>query len=171
MQKRMEIAVAGTLLLLAVVFALFIDAFVAKPKTLFGRSLSAIEPTAFPLITMAMMIVLCGLFFYAMFRRSGQAQMAVDDGLNRQTNWIRIGAFFVVLVLYALTFDPLGFLTSTFIAMVLLSLLAGNRNIIQIAIFSAILPLAFYLLATRVLLVSLPEQSGIEFLIARILGG
>ena len=109
MQKRMEIAVAGTLLLLAVVFALFIDAFVAKPKTLFGRSLSAIEPTAFPLITMAMMIVLCGLFFYAMFRRSGQAQMVVDDGLNQQTNWIRIGAFFLVLVLYALTFDPLGF--------------------------------------------------------------
>ncbi|WP_419913194.1 tripartite tricarboxylate transporter TctB family protein [Hoeflea sp.] len=171
MQKRLEIAVAGTLLLMAAVFAVFIDAFVAKPKTLFGRSLSAIEPTAFPLITMAMMIGLCGLFFYGIYRRSGARQAVEDEGLNSGTNWLRIGAFFLVLVLYALTFDPLGFLTSTFIAMVLLSLLAGNRNILQIAVFSAVLPLAFYLLATRILLVSLPEQSGIEFFIARMLGG
>ncbi|MEX3009707.1 tripartite tricarboxylate transporter TctB family protein [Hoeflea sp. TYP-13] len=170
MQRRLEVAVAGSLLVLAVTFAVFIDLMVAKPKTLFGRSLSAIEPTSFPLISMGMMILLCGLFFYGVYRRSGSAEEAADESLTGQTNWLNIGAFFLVLLLYALIFYPLGFITSSFIAMVLLSLVAGSRNIIQIVVFSFVLPLAFYLLATRVLLVSLPELSGLEFLIAKILG-
>ncbi len=170
MQRRLEAAVAGSLLILAVVFAVFINLMVAKPKTLFGRSMSAIEPTSFPLISMGMMIVLCGLFFYGIYRGSSSAGEATDESLTVQTNWLNIGTFFLVLLLYALIFYPLGFITSSFIAMVLLSLIAGSRNIIQIIVFSLVLPLAFYLLATRVLLVSLPELSGLEFLIAKILG-
>jgi putative tricarboxylic transport membrane protein len=170
MQKRLETAVVGSLLLFAVAFLAFVDAFVAKPKMLFGRSLSAIEPTSFPLIAMVMMIVLCGLFFYLRFRETSSPE-AVDDEISAgDTDWLRIGAFFLVLLFYALTFDRFGFLSSTFLSMMFISLLAGNRNLLQMTVFSAVLPLAFYLLATRVLLVSLPELSSLELIIAKSLG-
>ena len=146
------------------------DMLVAKPKTLFGRSLNAIEPSSFPLIAMGLMILLCGLFFYGRYRRSSSNGIDADGEPTSETNWLNIAGFFAILLVYALMFKPVGFLVSTFVAMVLLALLAGSRHYLQIVVYSLFLPIAFYLLATRILLVSLPEQPGIELLIARMLG-
>ncbi len=170
MNKRLETAVAGSLLMLGIGFIAFMEALVAKPKMLFGRSLSAIEPTLFPLIAMGMMIVFCGVYFLQVYRESKDPSADMSESAAEDTDWLRVGAFFMVLFFYAMTFDWLGFMTSTFLSMVALSLLAGNRHYLQIIAFSFALPLAFYLVATRLLLVSLPEQGGIELLIARILG-
>lgn len=171
MQGRLETAIAGSLLALAVAFSLFMDMLVAKPKTLFGRSLNAIEPSSFPYLAMGLMVLLCGLFFFARYRRADADDGDADAGPMSEANWLNIAAFFAILLVYALMFKPVGFLISTFIAMVFLSLLAGSRHYLQIVLFALLLPLAFYLLATRVLLVSLPEQPWLELLIARVLGG
>ena len=169
MNKRLESAVAGSLLMLAIAFIAFMEALVAKPKLLFGRSLSAIEPTFFPIIGMAMMVFFCSLFFIRAYRNPGSADASEETPAD-ETDWLRVGAFFLVLLFYALTFSRIGFLSASFLSMVAISLLAGNRNFLQIVAFSFLLPLAFYLVATRLLLVSLPELAPVELFIARILG-
>lgn len=169
MNKRLETAVAGSLLMLGIGFIAFMEALVAKPKMLFGRSLSAIEPTLFPLIAMGMMILFCAVFFIQAYRHSATGLTDTEEAAA-ETDWLRVGSFFLVLFFYAMAFDRLGFLTSTFTTMVALSLLVGNRHYGQIVLFSFALPLAFYLVATRLLLVSLPELGFIELAIARILG-
>jgi putative tricarboxylic transport membrane protein len=171
MEKRLEIAVAGILLLVATAFVFFIDNLVAPPKMLLGRSLTAIEPSLFPLVDLTMMIALCVLFLFFAWRKLSSPSTDTDLPETERSDWGRVCALFGILVLYALTLNPIGFLISTVIAMVLLSLLAGNRNVLQIVALSILSPIALYLVATRVLLVSLPELSRIEFAYAAVLGG
>ncbi len=169
MDRRLEFAVSGVLLLVAVAFVIFIDNVVAAPKMLLGRSLSAIEPSAFPLVAMVMMIGLCSAFLLTAYRGAAEPVPAQSD-IEGRTDWFRVGAFFGILILYALMFDPIGFLISTFVAMVLLSFLAGNRSPFQILILSSAGPIGLYIIATRLLRVSLPELSQIEFAYAMVLG-
>jgi len=170
MEKRMETAVAGVLLVLAAAFALFIGNLVAEPKMLLGRSLSAIAPDLFPLIAIALMIGLCALFLISIYRRRSENTAPADAADAERADWKRIGAFFGILLIYALTFYPIGFLASTVIAMILLSLLAGNRNAVQIIGLSCLCPIGLYIVSTRLLRVSLPELSSVEFAFARVLG-
>lgn len=169
MDRRPEYAVSGVLLLFAVAFVIFIDNIVAAPKMLLGRSLSAIQPSLFPLVAMVMMIGLCAAFLLAAYRSQAEPGSATTEPAER-TDWGRVGAFFAILVIYALTLDPIGFLISTFVAMVLLSVLAGNRSLFQILILSSACPIGLYIIATRLLRVSLPELSQIEFAYAMVLG-
>ena len=48
--------------------------------------------------------------------------------------------------------------------------LVGNRSPLQIGLVSIASPILLYLLATRLLAVSLPELSAIEFAYSRLLG-
>lgn len=169
MLKRLDLAFAGFLLLVAGLFAIFIGKLVAPPKMLFGRSLTAIEPSLFPLITIVMMIGLCAIYIVLALRESAP-RPAAESLTGENTDWLRVGAFFAILLFYALIFHDVGFLISTFVAMSLLSVLSGNRNVIQILALSTLSPLALYLLSTRVLKVSLPELSPIEFAIASVIG-
>lgn len=169
MDRRLEFAVSGVLLLVAVAFVIFIDNVVAAPKMLLGRSLSAIEPSLFPLVAIVMMIGLCSAFLLTAYRSSAETEPAQSD-MEGRTDWFRVGAFFGVLILYALMFDRIGFLISTFLAMLVLSFLAGNRSPVQILILSSVCPIGLYIIATRLLRVSLPELSQIEFAYAMVLG-
>ena len=170
MEKRLEIAVAGILLLVAAAFVIFIDRLVAAPKMLLGRSLTAIEPNLFPLVAMAIMIGLCGLFLISAWRNRKAEPVVSEAKAEDRADWMRVGAFFGILILYALIFYPAGFLISTFVAMALLSVLAGDRNVLHIVPLSILCPIALYIVSTRILLVSLPELSSIEFAYAAVLG-
>ncbi len=167
MLNRVEAALTGALLALAIGFTVFMDLLIAKPKMLFGRSLTAMEPNIFPLITMVLMGLLCGVYLWQIVREAGEAK---SRQLVDIRTTVRLTVFFAILVFYALTFKPFGFLISTFIAMALISVLAGNRNVLQIAALSFVSPVAIYLIATRALKVSLPELSSIEFAYAALLG-
>ena len=169
MAKRLDLVFAGFMLLVAGLFAVFINRLVAPPKMLFGRSLTAIEPSFFPLITIVMMIGLCALYIVLALRQ-GDTDAVAADPAGESTDWRRVGGFFAILLLYALIFHDVGFLISTFIAMSLLSVLVGSRNILQIVALSSLCPLGLYILSTRLLKVSLPELSPIEFAIAAVLG-
>jgi len=81
----------------------------------------------------------------------------------------KVTIFFVVLVAYGLLLKPAGFLISSFLVICTLSLLLGNRNWIQILLFAVLCPIALYLIATRGMLVSLPELNQIEFFYAHII--
>lgn len=170
MEKRLDAVVAGVMLLVAASFAIFIDRLVAPPKMLLGRSLTAIEPSLFPLVTIAAMIGLCALFLFTAYRRPHRGSEAGEEEVQERADWFRVSAFFGILIFYALIFKPIGFLISTFIAMTLLSVLAGARSVLQILALSSLCPIALYLASTRLLRVSLPELSSIEFAFAALFG-
>lgn len=146
------------LLLASVLSLIFMQYLVAAPKVLFGRSLSPIAPSLFPTIVLILMALMCAGALWMI--RSG----VVAEQSERMTwkEWVRAITLFGIMILYALTMKPFGFLISTAIATTLISLHMGARNVIQIAAVALIGPVALYLAATQLLAVSLPELDVVE---------
>ena len=162
-----EIAVLTALLVLSLLGLVFMNALVAQPKLLFGRSLSALAPSLFPTIIFVALAALCTLLLVLLNRQGGH-DSAPETGVG---DWRRGVVFFGIMTLYALTMQPFGFLISSAISTTLLSWQMGNRSVIQTALLAVGGPILLYLAATRLLAVSLPELSVIEFAYARLLGG
>lgn len=146
---------------------------VAKPKMLFGRSLSAMEPSLFPKITLILIVVMSCLLIpfaiHGMLRIPKTAENNVVSLSMMERPLFKVAVFFITLVIYGLLLKPAGFLISSFMVISTLSLLLGNRNWIQIILFSILCPIALYLIATRGMLVSLPELDPIELFYANII--
>ena len=137
---------------------------VAAPKVLFGRSLSAIPPSLFPMLVLVALALLAGWLLFSL-RGSlfSQVSKTFEEGAIG-----RVVSLFAVMLFYALCMSPIGFFLSSAVSMVAVAWLAGNRSIVQIVAVSILSPIALYLVATRGLAVSLPELSSIEFFYARI---
>lgn len=149
----------GALLLLSVGCLAAMNLLVAKPKLLFGRSLNAIEPSLFPQIVLAMLAILSAAWLVMRHRA-----LIVRPAGNAEPGGLLLALqFFAVLIVYALTMVPFGFLISSALAMAALSVIAGNRSAVQVIAVSVLSPVALYLVATRALKVSLPELGPIEF--------
>lgn len=161
-----ELISVAVLLVLACISLLTLNYLVAPPKVLFGRSLTAIPPSMFPAIVIALLAVLCAIWLAMLARQGNEAanEPGISEGLIRAT------MLFAIMTFYALAMVPFGFLISTVISLSLISWLVGNRSVWQIAVLSIVSPVLLYLVATRLLAVSLPELSPIEFAYSRILG-
>lgn len=143
---------------------------VAAPKLLFGRSLSAIAPSLFPYITLVLIALLsAGIVFlsWISIRKSlalpteGIESIAKDE-IESKNIWLKTALFFFLLTAYGLLLKPIGFLISSFLVISATSLLLGNRNWLQVLLLAIIAPVCLYLIATRAMLVSLPEINQIE---------
>ncbi len=161
-----EVIVLAILLALSLLGLIFIETLVASPKLLLGRSLSAIAPSLFPTIILALLALLCVVLLFLLNRNDSHQSMG---GLTRR-EWLRGGVFFGIMILYALTMQPFGFLISSAIASALSSWQLGNRSIIQTLSLCLVAPVLLYLAATRLLAVSLPALNVIELAYARLLG-
>ncbi len=162
-----EIVVLTVLLALSLLGLLFMNSLVAEPKLLFGRSLSALEPSLFPSIIFILLALLCTVLLVLLNQQGGHEYKS-----HLSSSRVSRGVvFFGILILYALTMQPFGFLISSAIAVALLSLQMGNRSIWQVALLSLGGPALLYLAATRLLAVSLPELHIIELAYTRLLGG
>lgn len=159
-----EVLTLGALLSCSVMSLIFINSLVAKPKALFGQSLSAISPSAFPMIVLTLLALMC---IAALFLLRSDLAETPNKGLYRD-EWIRAGIFFGIMILYSLTMQSFGFLISTAISLILISLQMGARSPIQIGLVSLVGPVALYLSATRLLAVSLPELNVIELFYAKL---
>lgn len=162
-----ETAVLSVLLALSVVALLFLESLVAPPKLLFGRSLSAVAPSLLPSIVLSALAFLCALVLLLGVRRSEQAAAPSRVG----PEWRRAAGFFGIMLLYAVTMRPFGFLISSAVSVVLLSALMGSRSWAATGALALAGPVVLYLAATRLLAVSLPEHHFIEVAYARLLGG
>ena len=140
---------------------------VAAPKTLFGRSLSAIPPSLFPKLVLGSAAILAFLLLYT---RRKELMTSFKQSID-PVSLKRALMLFAVMIFYALAMKPMGFFLSSAISLAIVSLIAGNRVIWQVCLVSLICPVALYLLATRGLAVALPELSSIEFFYASILDG
>lgn len=151
---------------------IFLPSLVAEPKLLFGRSLSAMEPSLFPGIILSLIVALSVLtlcFAANGYFRKAAVENKSEDPCVSDNSTYRIVLFFVTLVAYGLLLKPAGFLISSFLVITVLSLLLGNRHWLQIVLFAVVSPICLYLLATRGLLVSLPELDVIELFYAGII--
>ncbi|MGI9402440.1 MAG: tripartite tricarboxylate transporter TctB family protein [Rhizobiaceae bacterium] len=162
-----ELISVAVLLVLSCMSLLTLNFLVAPPKVLFGRSLTAIPPSLFPAIVITLLSILCVMWLVHLARQDQQAvsEPGISEGIFRAV------ALFAIMTFYALAMVPFGFLISSVISLSAISWLVGNRSIWQIALLSIVSPVALYLVATRLLAVSLPELSPIEFAYSRILGG
>jgi len=161
-----EILFAGVAGLTATVAILSMSQLVASPKLLFGRSLSAIAPSLFPYITLALIILLSAALILLNLVRTRVTNSVPDQpddaALDTNSSWLKTAAFFVLLTVYGLLLKPVGFLISSFLIISTISVMLGNRNWLQILLLAVFAPICLYLIATRAMLVSLPELNQIE---------
>jgi len=145
----------------------FMGQLVAPPKVLMGRMLTAISPSLFPTMILTALSALSAVMVWHTLKQPAEAN---DTPALQRDEIIRGALLFAFMTLYALMMVPFGFLISSFISLVLISWLSGNRSILQIGVLATIGPVALYLVATRVLAVSLPELNAIELFYAQQLG-
>ncbi len=160
-----DVLLAIAFMVLAGTAILFLGSLVAPPKTLMGRSMTAIPPSMFPNIVLSLLAILSAVFLVGRLR---ETPSPFSVGINTR-GWQEGTVFFAILTFYALSMVPLGFFISTAMTMAALSWLVGNRSILQIVILSLVAPVLLYLAATRLLAVSLPELDVLELFYARLL--
>ncbi len=119
----------------------------------------------FPAIALVIMAILCACALLLIMTGT----VAEQHTRMERAQWGRAILFFGIMILYALTMGPFGFLISTAVAVTLISILMGGRSLIQIGLIATIGPVSLYLAATRLLAVSLPELVTIDLFYARVL--
>lgn len=145
----------------------FMGQIVEPPKVLLGQMLTSISPSLFPTLVLSTLAALTAALFF--LSKNAPESKTEEDRLDATA--IRRGVmFFGCMLLYALTMEPIGFYLSSALVIVLVSLLTGNRIYWQIACLAFVGPAALYLMATRLLAVSLPELNTIELFYAQQLG-
>jgi len=169
--QQREMVFAGVTGIAAIAAVLAMPLLVAAPKLLFGRSLSAIAPSLFPYVTLSLIagfsffvIVFSGFGLLSRKKLADQNEITTES--DNDSSWLRTAGFFIILTGYGLLLKPAGFLISSFLVISATSLLLGNRNWLQIILLALLAPVCLYLLATRAMLVSLPELNQIELLYA-----
>ena len=139
---------------LGIALFLLIPYQVARPLMMFGQMASGLQPARFPQAVAAFLVAF-GLWYLWQSRGAGEASgfaALAPGGAARVL--ITLGA----LLLYALTLEPLGFVPSSFLVAFGLSLFLGQCNVaLGVAVCLGV-PVAIYLLFTRVLHVSLPPS-------------
>jgi putative tricarboxylic transport membrane protein len=145
--------VAIFFILFSILFYVLIPYQIAKPKLFMGRALMQMQPTLFPRLTMIGLLGLSVWYFIHSFKlREKNFFKELDKrGLSR------IVVAFIIIVAYALLLEPLGFVLSSALVALALTLHLGNRNILVFFLVVIIIPLAIFFIFTRALRVSLPE--------------
>jgi len=175
--QHREIVFALVSGLTAVAAIIAMPMLVASPKLLFGRSLSAIAPSLFPYVTLSFVFLFSACLILIAWRRLKLNTVAINGSISApdsveeksENDWIKKSVFFVLLTGYALLLKPIGFFLSSFLVIACTSVILGNRHWLQIALLAAIAPMCLYLVATRAMLVSLPELNAIELLYSKFI--
>jgi len=170
-QKEILFAGIGGVAAVAAVSAM--PLLVAAPKLLFGRSLSAISPSLFPYLTLALIALLsASIVLLSWLNARKTTTHTTDDPVSIQdadSGLTKTIVFFALLAGYGLLLKPAGFLISSFLVISATSFMLGNRNWIQIFLLALLAPVFLYLIATRAMLVSLPELNPIELWYAKVI--
>ena len=114
-------------------------------------SYEPVGPRAFPLLMLALMAL--GLI-YMIFRPSPVVHSEEDPQLDRQT-LTKIGLCVLLLLVFAGTFEPLGFILSSILVGIPMARLYGGRWLPSIVIIS-LMSVALYLLFDKAMDVPLP---------------
>jgi putative tricarboxylic transport membrane protein len=143
----LAIAAIAAVLLLAVPYQ------VAKPERLFGRALSALNPTLFPRIVLGALLFVAILYLVASVRLHELNLFRTVDARG----YFNVAVTIACLVAYGFALPAFGFVVSGIALMLVLTVFYGNRNHFLTVAVSVLVPLGIYYGATHLLQVSLPE--------------
>jgi putative tricarboxylic transport membrane protein len=145
--------VAIVLMVFSIIVFILIPYEIEKPRLLMGRSLSGLTPSLFPRLSIVGLFILsvCYLVFSPKMEEKNLFKELQAKSL------VRVLVTVAVFVIYALIFEPLGFILSSALMVFFLTLYYGNRNILIMLLVVVGAPLAIYFIFTHILQVSLPE--------------
>lgn len=126
---------------------------IEKPKLFMGRSLTNLEPSLFPRVSIIALFVLSVWYLTHSFQLKEENCF---KELNRSSS-VRVLVTYIVFALYAVLLELLGFIASSALMVCFLMYYYGNRNLIIFLTVFISAPLAIYYIFTRILKVSLPE--------------
>lgn len=128
------------------------------PVSVDAGTMSAVGPRTFPYFIAVCMIVLSLMLAMTTYLENKKSSGKSKSGNVELTEWkneLRALLLVVVVLLYVLTFDALGYFVSTFIASTLMLLIFRTKNIIHyLVVYGA--AIAIYLAFTKLLYVMLP---------------
>ena len=138
---------------IAVAFYFLVPFQVQKPKLVFGTAFMDMQPTLFP------KLAAIGLFITAVLSLIPRLLHPLKNPFRDLTAGaaMQITLLLVILYIFALIFEPLGYWLSGILISATLSLYLGNRNIFTLVLLSVGIPSLIYFVFTRLLLISLPE--------------
>lgn len=156
---------AGAVVALAGVILLVASVLIPEP----ARTSPGMGPRVLPTVVSGLLIV-CGVLLVLTASRrhdDGIEDMLLDDQAEEKLSavldlddapvpWRGLVVVLALLVLFAITFIPLGFILSTALFLGLVTTYVDPRRWLRNWIFAIALPVAVYFLFTRLLLVSLP---------------
>ena len=126
---------------------------IAKPKLVMGRALMGLKPTLFPRLATFGAILISIWYLVISFKIS---EKNLFKEVNKNT-YFKVFVSLIVFIVYALLFEPLGFVLSSFLVAGTLSTYYGNRNVLIGLVVSVGVPIGIYYVFTKLLTVSLPE--------------
>jgi putative tricarboxylic transport membrane protein len=150
-----DTACALAFIALGIVLLVLVPYQVARPLMMFGQMASGLQPERFPQLVAALLVAF-GLWYLWQSRGAGEPS---GFAALAPAGAARVLVTLCALLLYAFLMEPLGFVPSSFVVAFGLSLLLGQRNILLGVVVCLGVPVAIYLLFTRVLYVSLPPAS------------
>ena len=152
--NRSDAWTAAINLVLAVGLFIATPGQVETPPTILGMASGDMAPTVFPRVVTAIW-ALISLWNLVLSFRGARPSSIGKSGLSGAA----LKALVVTLgtaVLYALLLVPLGFVLSSVLTIVGLSIYYGSRSPGRIALAAFVVPGVMYVVFTRLLLVSLP---------------
>lgn len=151
------IAGFGFMIIAAAIIFVAIPYGVQEPKKV---KFAALNPSYYPrlvcyclLLFGAMLVVSRSLFFVKNKKANSEAQTASSNPSVRLPLLITITA---VLLLYYLTLSSLGFIVSSSVALIVLLLLAGERNWLALGLIPLLVPISIYGFFTKVANIPIP---------------
>lgn len=126
---------------------------IERPPVLFGQSASGLDPAFFPTLVAVLLLIVGAIYFWV--------SLGLDEpnGFRALTaeSYRTVAVTLAVFVFYAAILRPTGFLLSSGLVVVILSVFYGARHIPSIALVAVGVPLLIYAIFRRLLLVALPE--------------
>ena len=155
--------------IISILFGIFIyykiPTEVEKPVLIFGQSSSEIDPQIVPTI-IAFMFLIFGLYTVLYEKDSKISNIWPKFTKN---SLINISATILILILYSILFQYLGFVISSVLLILSLGTFMGNVNLKYISLISILFPLSIFFIFVNVMHVFLPEFPFYEIRIGNFL--
>ena len=125
---------------------------IAEPPRFFGRSSTGLSPKLFPQIV-ATCFIIVGLIYGA-----ASLNMREENGFAslRGGAWVNLAIVLAAMFAYVLLLIPIGYVASSVLVAMGISLYYGSRSWLGIALVGLVAPFAIFHVFTRLLGVSLP---------------
>lgn len=145
--------VALTFLVVGTAYYLLIPYQVEKPMLVFGQAMMDMTPTLFPTIA-GIGLIVTSAFALA------QSLLSPEENPFKSVNRVvlkQIGVILALLYIFAVAFEPVGFIVSGVLVTLALSFYLGNRSPVALAVLALGVPGLVYFVFTKLLLIALPE--------------